>query len=732
MKKKIVSGLLAAAMAFLAAAAPKTANAQEQQALAQAQAENEIEVPKLEEGTYVKGEALVSMSATAAAALAKEGAVSFDKNIKVEECFDFGPSDASSSGRIQDYVALVSSDTYTTEELMEQVSQKFYVDAVAPNSYMHLCGNDAYSDYQWYLDGAGALQTSSIGVDYSGLQVQTRMQPVVAIIDTGVDYLSEELKDSVWVNAYQSKGLKGTYGYDFAENDPDPMDTFGHGTHCAGIIAAKKDNGIGISGISDAKIMALKVAKDGEETIDTAGVVAAFEYIVSAQQLGVPIAAVNCSWGGSRDTGEVLNTLIDKMGENGALTVFAAGNDAVNWDTVAMPLRVTPYDLSSKYVVVVGASNEADGRAYFSDYGNTKVDLFAPGSNILSTVPKAKFMPQLWSKEKREDATVFYDTVTGQENLYKTASDIEGLSSDYTVKLSYEPDIGFTDAANGCLKYTVKYNRKSIFPWSNDNAGDDGGYFDNGKEQAGFFYLDVTSLNLDTSKTYYISCLMAESDGDGMPMWDSVEKVSEKESSRFVTAGDKTYLALTGISTKSTRTAVYYFDDIAVSVADLDASEFEKYDLMSGSSMAAPMATAAIAVLRGANPKLDAAGVQSLLMDCTRSVDSLDNACVTGGILDLSGAAVRATKLKLNKTSASVRLGKTLQLSAKVSPSYVTDAGVTWKSSNAKYASVSQNGKVKVKRAGIGKTVKITAKTTDGTKLKKTCKVKILKAKNKS
>ena len=342
MKKKIFSGLLAALVMFLAVAFPTATYAQINTDSDGETAGNKIEVPQLENGTYVKGEALVSMSATAAAALTKEGTVSFDRNIQVEECWDFGPSDGLETGLIQDYVALVSSDTYSTEELMEAVSEKFYVDAVAPNSYMHLCSNDTFSDYQWYLDGKSVLETKSIGVDYSGLQVDMQIQPVIALIDTGVDYLNEELKDSMWVNSYQSQGLKGTYGYDFAEDDADPMDTFGHGTHCAGIIAAKKDNGMGIAGISNAKIMALKVAKDGEETLDTAGVVAAFEYVVAAQQLGVPVAAVNCSWGGSRDTGEVLNTLIDKMGENGALTVFAAGNDAVNWDTVAMPLRVTP------------------------------------------------------------------------------------------------------------------------------------------------------------------------------------------------------------------------------------------------------------------------------------------------------------------------------------------------------------------------------------------------------
>ncbi len=714
--KKICAGFLASAAVFGLVSAPVLASAQ-----VQAPA---VEVPELEEGTYVKGQALVSMTTTQAAALTKEGTSSFDKDIKVEECWEFGAAQDAESERIKDYVALVSSDEYSTEELMEIVSKKYYVDAVAPNSYAHLCdsGKDTLSDYQWYLDGTGAMQTQSSGIALSGMKAAPSAQPVVAVIDTGVDYTNEDIRESMWVNPYQEQGLAGTYGYDFANDDDDPMDKFGHGTHCAGVIAARQNNGMGITGISNAKIMALKVAKDGQDTFDTAGVVSAFEYIIRAQQLGVWVSAVNCSWGGGHDTGAVLDTLIDKMGRNGALTVFAAGNDAINWDAVAVPMRQTPYDLKSDYVVIAGASDENDDRVYFSDYGNTQVDLFAPGSNILSTIHEAKFLPQFWEKDKRERMTSYYNTFSSAEGLY-TAADINGLDSDYTVRISYAAQTGFSDEPDGCLKYTVKNNRRLSYPLAEDDA-----LFVNGKEQAGFLYLDVTSWNLDTDKTYYISCLMADNDGDGTPVWETAQKISTPENSRFVSAGGKTYLALIGISTRSTRPAVYYIDNIAVSEADPDEEEFEKCDLMSGSSMASPMVTAAVAVLSAANPSLNAESIRALLMDCTRDSETLENACVTGGVLDLSKAVVQASGLKLNKTTAKVRYGKTLQLKASVMPANATNANVRWVSSNTKYASVSSDGRVTVKKAGVGKQVKITAVTEDGTKLKKTCTVKIIKA----
>lgn len=721
MERRLGTGLLAAAMACLLG----LFGTMFPLCRAYAQDSGQAQVPQLEEGTYVQGEALVSMTTTQAAALTKEGAASFDRDIQVEECWDFGQAQGAQSGQVKDYVALVSSDTYTTQELMEIVSEKYYVDAVAPNSYAHLCGSrkDPLSDYQWYLNGTGALETGSKGIGLAGMKAAPSMQPVVALIDTGVDYTHEDIKDSMWVNPYQSEGLEGVYGYDFANEDADPMDTHGHGTHCAGVIAAQTGNGIGVAGISNAKIMALKVAKDGKETFDTAGVVAAFEYVVQAQQLGVPVAAVNCSWGGGRDTGAVLNTLINKMGKNGALTIFAAGNDAVNWDAVSLPKRQTPYDLTSKYVVVVGASDENDARAYFSDYGNTLVDLFAPGMNILSTVPEAKFLPQFWEESKRARMTAYYNTFTNIDGLY-TSAQISGLQSDYTVSLSYEPNVGFRDQPDGCLKYTVKRNMRTA---ASGQAG--AAVLHNGKEQAGFIYLDVTPLELDTSRTYYISGLMAENDGDGTPNWETFQKISSAADSRFVTAGGRTYLALIGINMNSTKPATYYFDNLALSMEDPDTSQFEKCDITSGSSMAGPMVTAAAAVLRGANPYLDAASIRKLLMKCTRSADTVENACVTGGILDLSGVVIQASGLKLNKTSANVRYGATLQLKATVSPSNATNAKIKWTSSNTDYATVSSNGTVAVKKAGVGKTVKITAVTRDGTKLKRTCKVKILKAK---
>ena len=143
--------------------------------------------------------------------------------------------------------------------------------------------------------------------------------------------------------------------------------------------------------------------------------------------------------------------------------------------------------------------------------------------------------------------------------------------------------------------------------------------------------------------------------------------------------------------------------------------------------MAAPVVSAAVATLGAANPTLSAKSLRSLLLKSVRKVSSLSGKCVTGGIVDAAKFVTLATKVTLNKTSATLAYGKTLTLKAKVSPTYVSSTKVTWKSSNTKYATVSSKGVVKVKKAGIGHTITITATASDGSKKKATCKIKLKK-----
>lgn len=183
---------------------------------------------------------------------------------------------------------------------------------------------------------------------------------IVAVIDTGVDYNHPDLKGRV---------IKGP---DLANNDSDPMDDQGHGSHVAGTIAATGNNGVGIAGIAyNSKILAIKVL-GGDGSGDTSKIA---NGILKAQELGAKV--INLSLGGPQSS-SVLKSAVDTVTQKGALVVVAAGNE--NTQNPSYPAAY-PNALS------VGSTTSSDARSSFSNYGST-VDIAAPGSDILSTTEK--------------------------------------------------------------------------------------------------------------------------------------------------------------------------------------------------------------------------------------------------------------------------------------------------------------------------------------------------------
>src|SRR5438477_4362333 len=169
-------------------------------------------------------------------------------------------------------------------------------------------------------------------------------------------------------------------GWDFANNDNNPLDHDGHGTHTAGVIGAMGDNGIGVSGVDwKVSIMALKIFDDKGNAASDAVIAKAIRY--SANE-GARVS--NNSWGSSYGrNGDVLYQAIDYARSKGDLFVTAAGNDGVNNDLSRFRSYPASYDLSN--IISVAASDTSTNLAYFSNYGKTTVDLAAPGTNILST-----------------------------------------------------------------------------------------------------------------------------------------------------------------------------------------------------------------------------------------------------------------------------------------------------------------------------------------------------------
>ncbi|MFD8569778.1 S8 family peptidase [Streptomyces sp. NPDC057694] len=214
---------------------------------------------------------------------------------------------------------------------------------------------DPKRDDQWALDAIklpDAWKTSK-GDD-----------TVIAVVDTGADL--------------DHPDLKGRFvdGHDFVDNDDEPKDMNGHGTHVSGIAAAHTDNGVGIAGgAPSAKIMPVRVLGadgSGSNANITRGIVWAADHGADVINLSLgegPLMS-NLLQGG------ILNQAIQHAHDKGAVVVAAAGNDGEN---------TQPYKVDTP-VLVVGASDQNGKAASFSNFGAEKA-VSAPGVDILSTLP---------------------------------------------------------------------------------------------------------------------------------------------------------------------------------------------------------------------------------------------------------------------------------------------------------------------------------------------------------
>ncbi|MCB9497668.1 MAG: S8 family serine peptidase [Fibrobacteria bacterium] len=206
---------------------------------------------------------------------------------------------------------------------------------------------------------------------------------VVGVIDTGIDPLHPDLVDNLWTNPGEIAGngidddgngyIDDIHGWDFAYDDNDPTDGHGHGTHCAGTIAGRGNNGVGVAGVMwQARVMALKFLTDAGSG-STSDAIDAVSY---ATAMNVPVTSN--SWGG----GGFSQGLLDVISVGG-LFVAAAGNNGSDNDSYPF----YPSSYLADNVLSVAATGSTDALASFSNWGLTSVDLAAPGVSIYSAAP---------------------------------------------------------------------------------------------------------------------------------------------------------------------------------------------------------------------------------------------------------------------------------------------------------------------------------------------------------
>ncbi len=259
--------------------------------------------------------------------------------------------------------------------------------------------NDPKVNQIWSFDDA-SQNGISVNSAYKIHGTNATETIIVAVVDSGVDRNHEDLKSILWVNQNEIPGngidddangyVDDVNGINTLVRDNqgratgNNQDSHSHGTHVAGTIGAKQNNGIGIAGIaSNVRIMSIKtVPNSGDETdINVA------ESFIYAAKNGAKI--INCSFGKGSNEGRNLipDTLKFIQDKYGVLVIAAAGNSSEDIDSN----QTFPASHPNDNLLIVASTTSSGGLSSFSNYGKINVDVAAPGSNIYSTVLNNKY-----------------------------------------------------------------------------------------------------------------------------------------------------------------------------------------------------------------------------------------------------------------------------------------------------------------------------------------------------
>ncbi len=262
--------------------------------------------------------------------------------------------------------------SHVSDSFLEELSSVPGVLDVASELKAHtlFTPNDPDYNLQW---GTRAIRANSSWDITTGSH-----SVVVGELDTGIDWDHPDLAANMWSNT------QGYHGYNFISNNWQPMDdninsydetgvwvpntyTY-HGTHVAGIIGAQINNGIGVAGMAQVLLMAVKVMNDSGEGTD----VTVSEGVKWATDNGADIITMSLGVDGQST---VLQDQINYAASKGVVLVAASGNNGASF---------VSYPAAYPQVIAVGAIDQTLGRASFSNWGDG-LEIMAPGDNIYST-----------------------------------------------------------------------------------------------------------------------------------------------------------------------------------------------------------------------------------------------------------------------------------------------------------------------------------------------------------
>ncbi len=455
---------------------------------------------------------------------------------------------------------------------------------------------------------------------------------VVAVIDTGVAYDHLDLAANLWQNPKEVVNGKDddkngkvddNLGWDFVDKDRKPLDFNEHGTHVAGTIGARGNNALGITGVNWAvSIMSLR-AGDAYGSFSSADSAAAFTY---ACKEGARV--VNGSFGGPGSS-TAMSSAINSAACSKTLFVFAAGNGGADGVGDNNDLNVAgvspnyPCSYPSARIICVAATTKTDARATFSNFGAASVDIGAPGTEILSSVPLVSPATGGFFPDTFEYILATFDSRWGGRQNFGAGAVPWGQAAIGSGSASSLGDSPLGNYANNTIT-----SIRNITPLN--FAGRDGCRLDYDLRlavESGFDFFFVaagTSQNL-TSMTG-VDGYSGSTVGSFVPVTSDLSVLDRKTAGyvRFIVDADE---AIVGEGAN--------VDNIA---ARCLAANGEAYDTFQGTSMASPHVAGVAALVLSKNHQLTTAQLRNAILNGGDAISSMLGVTTTGRRLNALGS----------------------------------------------------------------------------------------------
>ena len=470
-----------------------------------------------------------------------------------------------------------------------------------------------------YLNGPGGMDVPY----WNNESHRNAEDTVVAVLDSGVDYEHEDLKDVMWDEGLLYPELTklggGRYGYNAIKEDSkekayrsnDPMDDNSHGTHCAGSVGAPW-NGYGVSGTANGtRIMAVKAGNDKND-FAASDILKAFNYIKTAKEVGVNVVAVNNSWGGPAYA-NAFNFAVRELNLDNVICCFASGNESIDMDYT---YKTTSNMRENDGLICVNSNDVRSSKSTFSNYGVRSADVSAPGTAIMSTVPTELGKP---------------DPLTSAPVIDSNGHEVKDDFGDDTTYFSYGSmggsNVSFAqDDGKRVLKINNMSNNEYILTLSGNSLGSKPEYF---------------ALSAKYDKDVELALLVYVRTRDG--------KYKECVPTDYLTdfySFDNVYRLPDDMDLDHPVFQIFAFfkygapsatDALYINGVSL-TNERSKYGIMSGTSMATPAVTGEVAVIASRWPHDSAGRRAARVIASTVPRDELKDTSRTGGVANLRKA----------------------------------------------------------------------------------------------